>query len=113
MEERDIGTVVFPNADLKIFLSASVEVRGQRRFRELEARGERADLAAIEAMIRERDARDQGRTESPLQAAPDAIRLDTSSLGLEEQLDVVGRWAELALGDRAGRPPSTGSEAAS
>lgn len=97
MEGRDIGTVVFPNADLKIFLSASVEVRGQRRFRELEARGERADLAAIEAMIRERDARDQGRTESPLQAAPDAIRLDTSSLGLEEQLDVVGRWAELAL----------------
>lgn len=104
MEGRDIGTVVFPRADLKIFLSASVEVRAQRRFRELESRGERADLAAIEAMIRERDARDQGRSESPLQPAPDAIRLDTSELGLEEQVEVVGRWAELA---RRGPGPTT------
>lgn len=98
MEGRDIGTVVFPKADLKIFLSASAEVRALRRFQELEARGERADLAAIEAMIRERDARDRGRAESPLLPAEDAIRLDTSSLTLDEQVDVVGRWAELARG---------------
>ncbi|HYJ33085.1 MAG TPA: (d)CMP kinase [Candidatus Binatia bacterium] len=96
MEGRDIGTVVFPRADLKIFLEASAAVRALRRFRELEARGERPDLAAIEAMIRERDGRDQGRAESPLQPAEDAIRLDTSDLGLAEQVEVVTRWAELA-----------------
>jgi cytidylate kinase len=98
MEGRDIGTVVFPKADLKVFLSASAEVRALRRFRELEARGERADLAAIEAMIQDRDARDQGRAESPLLPAGDAIRLDTSTLTLEEQVEVVSRWARLARG---------------
>lgn len=104
MEGRDIGTVVFPKADLKIFLSASAEVRALRRFRELEARGERAELAGIEAMTRDRDARDRGRAESPLQPADDAIRLDTSTLALEEQVAVVARWAELA---RRGPGPTT------
>jgi len=76
-----------------------VEVRARRRFDELGGRGvggDRADLAAIEAMIRDRDARDQGRTESPLVPAHDAIRLDTSTLTLEEQVGLVTRWAELA-----------------
>jgi cytidylate kinase len=95
MEGRDIGTVVFPKADLKVFLSASVEVRARRRFAELESRGEVADLRAIEAMIRERDQRDQSRAQSPLLPAPDAIPLDTSDLGLEEQIELVSRWAEL------------------
>lgn len=104
MEGRDIGTVVFPRADLKIFLSASAEVRARRRLREFEGRGERADLAAIEAMIRDRDLRDTSRLESPMLPAGDAIRLDTSTLSLEEQVEVVGRWAEAA---RRGPGPTT------
>jgi cytidylate kinase len=97
MEGRDIGTVVFPRASLKIFLSASAEVRARRRYRELTGRGESADLAAIETMIRDRDRRDESRAESPALPAPDAIPLDTSDLTLEEQTEIVGRWAELGL----------------
>lgn len=97
MEGRDIGTVVFPKAHLKIFLTASVEARAARRFRELEARGERPDLHAIEAMLRDRDQRDAGRTASPLVPAGDAIPLDTTSLTLEEQVDLAGHWASLAV----------------
>jgi len=104
MEGRDIGTVVFPKADLKIFLSASVEVRAHRRFLELESHGEAADLAAIESMIRDRDRRDESRAQSPLLPAGDAIRLDTSELTLEEEVALVGRWAELG---RRGPGPTT------
>jgi cytidylate kinase len=104
MEGRDIGTVVFPKADLKIYLSASVEVRALRRQLELTARGEPADPSATEAMIRERDRRDGGRAESPMLAAPDAIPLDTSDLDLDQQVDLVARWAELG---RRGPGPTT------
>jgi cytidylate kinase len=104
MEGRDIGTVVFPKADLKVFLSASVEVRALRRRLELTARGETADQAAIEAMIRDRDRRDRERAESPMLVAPDAIPLDTSDLGLDEQVNLVSRWAELG---RRGPGPTT------
>lgn len=97
MEGRDIGTVVFPKADLKIFLSASAEARARRRRDELVARGEPADLASIEAMVRDRDERDARRSESPLKPAPDAIPLDTTDLGLEEQVDLAAHWAGLAL----------------
>ncbi len=96
MEGRDIGTVVFPSADLKIFLTASVEARVRRRLAELESRGERPDPASIEAAIRERDLRDSGRTASPLTPAPDALPLDTTGLTLEEQVDLAAHWAELA-----------------
>jgi cytidylate kinase len=104
MEGRDIGTVVFPRADLKIFLTASPEARARRRVAELAAAGETADPAVIEAGIRERDRRDSERTASPLVAAPDAFPLDTTDLSLEEQVDLAGRWAELA---RAGGPKAT------
>jgi cytidylate kinase len=104
MEGRDIGTVVFPKADLKVFLSASVEVRALRRRLELTARGEAADQDAIEAMIRDRDRRDRERAESPMLVAPDAIPLDTSDLGLDELVDLVARWAELG---RRGPGPTT------
>ena len=104
MEGRDIGTVVFPRADLKIFLSASAEVRAQRRSREFERRGERADVAAIETMMRDRDLRDERRPESPMLPADDAIRLDTSALSLEDQVEIVSRWAESA---RLGPGPTT------
>jgi cytidylate kinase len=97
MEGRDIGTVVFPDADLKIFVSASVEARAERRFQELRGKGETADKDAIAAQIRERDRRDMERTASPLSRAPDAILLDTTCIGPQEQVDLAARWAGLAM----------------
>jgi cytidylate kinase len=96
MEGRDVGTVVFPDADLKIFIVASPAARARRRQEELAARGEPADLAAIEAGILERDRRDSERAASPLQPAPDAIPLDTTDLTPEAQIDLVAHWADLA-----------------
>jgi CMP/dCMP kinase len=96
MEGRDIGTVVFPKADLKIFLTASVEVRTARRVAQLREAGLMADPAAIEAAIRDRDLRDSGREVSPLTPAPDAFPLDTTALTLDQQVDLAVRWAELA-----------------
>jgi len=96
MEGRDIGTVVFPKADLKIFLTASVEARARRRYDELRERGENPDYPAIEMSIRDRDRRDSDRPASPLTRAPNAVPLDTTSLTLEEQVDLAGHWAELA-----------------
>jgi cytidylate kinase len=104
MEGRDIGTVVFPNADLKIFLSATPEVRALRRYEELRERGVPADRASIEEQIRERDRRDGGRSASPLVPAPDAIPLDTTDLTLDEQIEVAYRWGALA---RNGPGPTT------
>jgi cytidylate kinase len=105
MEGRDIGTVVFPNADLKIYLTASVETRAQRRIAELASREEVADPRQIEESLRERDRRDAGRSVSPMAPAPNAIRLDTTHLSLEEQVDLAAYWAELArLGPGRARP---------
>lgn len=97
MEGRDIGTVVFPDADLKIFVSASAEARAERRFLELRAKGENADRPAIVAQIRERDRRDTERAASPLVRAPDAILLDTTEIGAKDQVDLASRWASLAM----------------
>lgn len=80
VEGRDMGTVVFPQARYKFFLDASPEVRAQRRFRELQARGEKADLAAIAALIRQRDELDRNRPVAPLKPAADAVLVDTSHL---------------------------------
>ena len=96
MEGRDIGTVVFPDADLKIFVSASPAARARRRWEELRSRGESADLPAIEQAIRERDRRDSERSASPLQRAPDALLLDTTELTPEQQVDLAAHWADLA-----------------
>jgi CMP/dCMP kinase len=82
MEGRDIGTVVFPDAGLKIFLTASPEERARRRARELEARGEVADERQLAADIARRDRRDSERAHSPLRPAPDAVIVDTSGLDL-------------------------------
>lgn len=89
MEGRDIGTQVFPDAEIKIFLDADDVVRGQRRFLQNTGHGtRRADATSTEAdvlaEVRERDARDKGRATSPLQAAADAVHLDSSSLTLDE-----------------------------
>lgn len=93
VEGRDIGTVVLPDAPLKIFLTASPEVRARRRYDELTARGQSVDLAATLAEIIERDERDQTRAAAPLKQAPDAVLLDTSEL-LEAA--VVDRMEALA-----------------
>jgi CMP/dCMP kinase len=86
MEGRDIGTHVFPDADVKIFLDASDSVRGQRRFLQQSASssGDAPTADAVLAAVRERDARDRGRAASPLEPAPDAVHLDTSQMTLNE-----------------------------
>ena len=80
LDGRDIGTVIAPEADLKLYVTASVEARAQRRFTEMRQRGEAVTLEAIEADLRRRDERDSGRAEAPLKAAPDAVVLDNSEL---------------------------------
>lgn len=84
MDGRDIGTVVLPHAQCKIFLTASVEVRAKRRYLELVEKGTAADLAEIEKEIRERDERDMTRAVSPLKQADDAVLVDTSTLTIDE-----------------------------
>lgn len=88
MDGRDIGTVVFPHADLKFYLDADLGVRARRRLQDLAQRGVEADLTAVQAEVARRDARDRGRETSPLRAAADAIRIDSTDLTVEE---VVGR----------------------
>jgi len=89
MDGRDIGTVVFPDAELKIFLTASPEIRAQRRFEELIAKGENADFNAVLANVKERDERDQNREESPLRKADDAVLIDNSHLSRDEQSEIL------------------------
>jgi cytidylate kinase len=83
LDGRDIGTVVFPDAAVKLYVTASAAVRAKRRFDEIRSQGAAADYARILADIERRDARDQGRVDSPLKAAPDAHLLDTSEMGIE------------------------------
>ncbi len=86
MDGRDIGTVVFPDAELKIFMTADPKVRAMRRFKELEAKGESVSFAEIEDHIRHRDYEDSHRATSPLRKAEDAVVLDNSNMTPEEQL---------------------------
>ena len=81
---RDMGTVVFPNALIKVFLTASAEVRAQRRFEQLQSKGFDVSIARLLETIQARDARDSSRSASPLRPADDAIVIDTSSLSIEE-----------------------------
>jgi cytidylate kinase len=111
MEGRDIGTVVLPDAPIKVFLVADLDVRAVRRAGELALRGEAPDLDAIRALIAERDRRDMERTESPLRPAPDAITIDTSALTIPEQVAAVVALVESRSGGRAPEPP-TGSGSA-
>lgn len=90
MEGRDIGTVVFPNADLKIYLDATAEARAWRRFTEDEARGiVTASLPAMKTEIEERDARDKTRSDSPLILAEDAVYLDSSAMTIDEVVETI------------------------
>jgi cytidylate kinase len=95
---RDMGSVVFADAPLKIFLTASAEERAQRRYLQLKERGESVNLAALRADIQARDKRDTERKVSPLKAADDAISIDTTSMSIEAVKDSVLKHAkELAL----------------
>lgn len=85
MDGRDIGTVVFPDAELKVFVTASAEVRAQRRFDELKAKGMPADLQDILKNVQERDYIDSHREVSPLRKADDAVELDNSNMTIAEQ----------------------------
>jgi cytidylate kinase len=89
MDGRDIGTVVFPNAELKLFLTASPEVRADRRFKELQAKGEKPVWEDVLADVNDRDYRDTHRAESPLRQAEDAVVVDNSHMSREEQMEYI------------------------
>jgi len=89
MEGRDIGTVVFPDADLKIFLEASPEVRAERRWRASKREGEQIELARMMEEVRERDRRDRERTTSPLARASDAVVVDNTAMDVEETARLI------------------------
>ena len=89
MDGRDIGTVVFPNAELKLFLTASPEVRAERRFKELKAKGENPVFEDVLRDTNDRDYRDTHRAESPLRQADDAVVVDNSHMTQEEQMEHI------------------------
>lgn len=100
MDGRDIGTVVLPDADVKIFLTASPEVRAKRRLLELEQRGQPAQYEQILQDIQDRDRQDRNRAAAPLRQAEDAVLLDTSGLDLEQSLT---QMLEIVSGRQNGR----------
>lgn len=96
MDGRDIGTFVLPNADVKVFLTASVETRAKRRYDELQGSGgSTATLAEIESDIIERDERDMNRSVAPLQMAEDAVLVDSSEMGIEEVVTAIIELCEV------------------
>lgn len=100
-EGRDMGSVVFPDAPVKFFLTADLEARAQRRAADLAARGEDADVARIRDEIAQRDRRDADRALAPLRAAPDAVVLDTTTLTPDEQVERVVRAVRAAQAQAA------------
>lgn len=96
MDGRDIGTAVFPNAELKIFMTATVEVRAQRRFQELQERGAKVSMEDVMKNLQERDYIDANRETNPLLKADDALLLDNSNMTLEEELV----WLDAILKER-------------
>ena len=97
MEGRDITTVVFPDADVKIFLTASIEQRAKRRAEEYEKKGVVVSLDEIKENIIERDKIDSTRKLSPLKKAPDAIEIDTSKVSIEEQVNLILQQVKLVI----------------
>ncbi len=97
LDGRDVGTVVWPDADLKIYLTASLEERANRRLRELHTAGKNASFSEVCAAMAERDQRDAGRTDAPLKPAIDAILLDTTQLTLTQSIDRVVEWIKNTL----------------
>ena len=99
MDGRDIGTVVFPEAELKIFVTASAEIRAQRRYDELKAKGQEASFEEILANVKERDYIDQHREMSPLKQADDAVLLDNSHMTIDEQKEWLAQQFSKAIND--------------
>lgn len=99
MDGRDVGTVVFPEADLKFYLDASPETRASRRFQEFTREGQEATIDEVAEEVRRRDTRDAGRKFSPLRKAPDAIAIDSTDLDVEQvvQLMWAAVWERLPL----------------
>ena len=93
MDGRDIGTVILPDADLKVFLTASAEARARRRYIELTEKGIETSVELLIAQQKERDERDSSRDVAPLVPADDAVLLDNSQIGLQETIDEVIRFA--------------------
>lgn len=89
MDGRDIGTVVFPDAQVKFFLDADLSVRADRRLKDLQRAGGRAEVSAIREDVARRDARDRAREVAPLRAAPDAVRIDSTSLDADAVVGVM------------------------
>ena len=105
LDGRDIGTVICPEAEVKLFVTARAEVRAQRRYLELSAKGADVSFEQVAADVNERDARDQDRKEAPLRPAPDAIEIDTSDLSVDAALDcaiaeVAQRWPSAEIRKR-------------
>jgi len=98
VEGRDIGTVVCPDADIKLFVTADLEERARRRYRELLARGEDVTEAAVLDDLRKRDERDRSRAASPLRMAADAHLLDTTKLDIEAAFFAAVRLIDAAIG---------------
>lgn len=99
MDGRDIGTVVFPKAELKLFLTASPEVRAERRYKELIEKGEQPVMADVLADVNDRDYRDTHRAESPLRQAEDAVVVDNSQMTREEQMEHIYRIFDDKIGN--------------
>ena len=99
MDGRDIGTVVFPDADLKIFMTASVDIRAKRRYDELKSKGLEVNLKEIRNNIVARDITDENRDISPLRRAEDALVLDNSRMTVEEQMEWIRKIIEMKLND--------------
>lgn len=97
MDGRDIGTCVLPDAQCKIYLTASVETRAARRHKELLERGEQSNLEKVAQDIKERDERDMNRAVAPLKQADDAILVDSSDLSIDEVVTVIRKTAEAAM----------------
>ena len=101
MDGRDIGTVVFPNAELKIFMTASPEERASRRFKELEGKGEKVSYEEVLKNVEDRDLMDTTREDSPLVMAEDSIEIDNSFLTKEDQFKIVKELAEEVIQEQA------------
>jgi cytidylate kinase len=102
MEGRDIGTKVFPDADLKIFLDAAPEVRQERRIQQRGAAGRPQEAQRLASELRDRDLRDRNRTVSPLAAAPDAVHIDSSNLKIDQVVDRIEQLVRQRLMQTAG-----------
>lgn len=101
LDGRDIGTVICPDADVKLYVDADPSVRAERRWKELTAKGETVALDTIAKQLAERDARDSGRADAPMRAADDAVLLDTSQLSIDAAVSAAIR----IVSDKTGRQP--------